>query len=484
MKSIRELLHSDHLYYPLLPIFFGVGWGLLALFNPSLFEPNGTDSAFDITVFSTPFWLFVLLGGGIILFQLVYENERNLQKGGLLHEECAVLFWSLGYTNLLFGVVDSFLGILLFFILGAIACSIPYLRNKNRVPFRPRLFLFATLIYVLYEATTLLWSPHPARSLSYFQREVWIAVIPLLICIAPPSASIVHRFMRYALQISYLYLLSQILLYSWVCVRIDNPLWVAFSFNKGYFTLNGTSTYPGFLLSLTGFSHYTYLGFIFLAPILYFINERVLKSNGASVRGAFLLTSFAAISYSFIHQSRTLMLFYLFILLFIVAQKYLKWSYERVISLGIFVISSLLIGFFFQLFPSNVSNFFIDTHRLQLLQTAQNYLGTHLWSGYGLGSSESLLLPYFQGAEHTGHFHNQFIQSTIEGGLISGLLMLFIPISYGIVSYKQKNSSSMLLILLFSLIMTIDLVTFFSEYLIAMLLLLSIAIHNSPSERA
>lgn len=64
MKSIRELLHSDHLYYPLLPIFFGVGWGLLALFNPSLFEPNGTDSAFDITVFSTPFWLFVLLGGG------------------------------------------------------------------------------------------------------------------------------------------------------------------------------------------------------------------------------------------------------------------------------------------------------------------------------------------------------------------------------------------------------------------------------------
>ncbi len=64
MKSIRELLHSDHLYYPLLPIFFGVGWGLLALFNPSLFEPNGTDSAFDITVFSTPFLAICTPRGG------------------------------------------------------------------------------------------------------------------------------------------------------------------------------------------------------------------------------------------------------------------------------------------------------------------------------------------------------------------------------------------------------------------------------------
>lgn len=475
MKLFEKLFDSYPLYFRLLPLFFLFGGGLFTLLFPSLFGEQITSDHLDISHLAPPFWIFISLGGVVILYQFLRGVPKRLQEGATLYEEGTVLFWGLGYANLLFGVVNSHLGILICFILGALLGSVRYFRSGEKGLFRPRLFLFATVAYVAYEALTLLWSDNLERSFFYWQKEAWIAIIPLLIGIAPPSADVARRFMKYALQISYLYLLSQLLIYGWVCLSIENPLWVAFSFNKGYFSLNGTSLSPGFMLSLMGFNHYTYIGFVFLAPILYFISEHVFKGRERGSLEIISLVSLAAISYSFIHQSRTLMLFYLFISLILIAKRQNSWGYKRV--MGSVVVALLLIGGVVVYFYPDTLNFFIDTHRLHLLQIARNYLGTNLLNGYGLGSSEALIYPFFYGAEHSAHFHNQFIQSLLEGGLCSALLITFILISYSIESYRQRNGGALLLILLFTLIMVIDLVVFLSEYLIAMLLLLSITLY-------
>ncbi|MBB6276263.1 O-antigen ligase family protein [Porphyromonas circumdentaria] len=480
MKQTKNLLLSYTLYFRLLPLLFGIGGVLLPLLSPHLFEKEIALDRLDITHFALPFWIFISLAGALILYQFLAEVQAKTEKRAHLNEEGTLLFWSLGYANLLFGVINSHLGILFFFILGAITNCIPYFRNGFKGLLRPKLFLIATTAYVAYEALTLLWSDNALQSLTYWQKEIWIAIVPLLMCIAPPSGYTVRRFMKYALQISYLYLLSQLLIYGWTCLSIENPLWAAFSFNKAYFTISGEAMFPGFLLSLLGFDHYTYLGFVFLAPILYFLTEHILKSSNRHSWEIISLVSLAAISYSFIHQSRTLMLFYLFIALIVIVRKKNGWGYKRVVASSI-VGLGVILGVLLYFYP-HLLHFFVDTHRLELLRVARNYLGDNLLNGYGLGSSENLIYPFFNGAKHTAHFHNQFIQSLLEGGVVSGLLVALIPISYGIESYRQKNGASLFLILLFSLIMVIDLVVFLTEYLIAMLLLLSIMIHGTSTK--
>lgn len=478
----KQLTQHNASFFLTLPLLLLVGAVVVYLCAPQLFELNGEGEVMKIIApFRLPLHILLIAGAGcLLLFTTSAERGEEKQPPVRLLEKGTILFWSAGYANLLFGTVNSHLGLILCFLVGAILLAIRSWIKGERRWLIPRSFVALTLLYTLYEGATLLWAADVPRAIEYYQREVWMGIIPIMLLAFPPNPSLVRRFVHYALRITYLYLWSVMILYIWICLKVDNSLLSALTLNKFYYVINDVPLSPNFLLGHFGFWHYTYLGFTFLAPIMYYILNFSKEQRVGREWLTLALIILSTISYFMILQSRTMMLFFLFFLSVIGVKTLFKWNYKRTLATTLVV--QLLLGITVLWLIPNTRTFFMDGARQNLWSTACDYLGTNLISGHGIGSSKSLLFPSLGDADYGLHFHNQILQNLLEGGLISALIMLLIPLSYLYEAARRNNQTALFLGVLLLFIMTIDMITCLSEYLIAMLTILCIMIHASPRD--
>ena len=247
-----------------------------------------------------------------------------------------------------------------------------------------------------------------------------------------------------------------------------------------YFVFNGTPMGTLFLGSLFGFQHYTYLGFIMLAPILYWLLE---KERQPEVRNLLVGSLVGFLLFVFIFQSRILMLVlcgaFSLGLLYLFASLVFpqKGAYKKriLLLLPIIAVASLLL---ILCYPSALK-YLIDEHRLNLFETAIMYLKENPLWGYGLGSAEALISPFYQG-EYATHFHNQYLLCYVEGGIMSLLLWVVIFISYLRYALRSRNYAALIYVVIMLVVMLIEVITCLSQYLIAMSLMAAFLISTHP----
>lgn len=383
-----------------------------------------------------------------------------------------MLLWAMGYANLLIGFFNSLLGTCLFFLFGFILHGYSQARKGIKPSFSPRLFIMATILYVAYEALTLCWSPHLARSEEYFRRELWLAVVPIALFCYPPERQLVRGFMEYALRITMLYLSSVLLLYLWLCSANGISSFACFTLSKLYLPLPWGKSSPVTLLSLFGWQHYTYLCVIFTMPFLYYAARTPLRS----ARGAVLILLYVEmLAFTIIMQSRICMLFLCALGVVLLIKASTRLSVFKVVVGGLIV--ACLVALVLAIAFPDLLGYFTDEHRRALLRIGKSYIGEHPWRGFGLASSEELIRPFMQGY-NAGHFHNQWMQSYLEGGIVSAVLITIVPLSYIAIALRRRCADALLGGLFFILILLIELVFIFPEYLIGMMIMLSFLIEK------
>ena len=79
---------------------------------------------------------------------------------------------------------------------------------------------------------------------------------------------------------------------------------------------------------------------------------------------------------------------------------------------------------------------------------------------------------------NAGHFHNQWMQSYLEGGIVSAVLITIVPLSYIAIALRRRCADALLAGLFFILILLIELVFIFPEYLIGMMIMLCFLIEK------
>lgn len=402
------------------------------------------------------------------------HKRALIEENGLLY--ASALCWSAGFANLLFGFIGSYIGIWLFFVLGFSFQATHYIRKGIKPSFSPQLFVGACVAYVLYEALTLLWTDNFLKSQDYFRRELWLAIVPLIALAYPPKREAVAVFMEYALRITFVYIAGIVVLYVWVCGAAGEPLTACLTFNKGYFAWPEGDVSPHFLMNVFGWNHYTYLGFIFTAPFLFFSFRDRYPAGQSSV---LFLVGLGMFSFFMIFQSRVSLLFFLFVVTMLLSLRLLRNNFWKAFG------STLLLAAFgatilLAIAPEKAM-FFMDEHRRNLVSVAATYALDRPFSGFGLGSSERLISPFMQGYK-AGHFHNQWIQSYLEGGILSVLLITLVPLSYLWSAARRRNRAALVMGLFFLLILIIELVFIFAEYLVGMLLMLSFLLGSMPKK--
>ena len=429
----------------------------------------------DFGRFQTPLYLFLLVGFTISFIAPLRIANNQPQSREEVWDCGIMLLWAMGYANLLVGFFPTFWGTTIFFLLGIFIHWGREIAQRKRPAFSPRLVIIATLLYVLYEALTLLWNDIPGMSGNYFRRELWLAIVPIAVFCYPPHRDVVRGFMEYAMRITILYLSAVVLLYLWLCTASGIPITSCFALTKSYLLLPWRYSFPVTLLSLFGWQHYTYLSFIFTVPFLYHaVRTRLISYQGIVLCLYYLLM----LSFSIILQSRIYLLFIGVLGVILLVKSLTHISIQRVVAIGLITaavgVTALLI------ISPNLLEYFTDSHRLELLRIGANYIGEHPWKGFGLGSSASLIYPFKQGY-NAGHFHNQWMQSYLEGGLLSMLFITFVPASFYAVAIRRRLGDLLLAMLFFTLILLIELVFIFPEYLIGMILMLCFLVESNKN---
>lgn len=465
-------------------------WGIVFACYPLVAEQIRPQIIFNLVEGLKPLGL-PLYAALAVAFLITVLYPRTLQgkslfsrlrheKGSKLLRQGAIACWVLGYGNLLFGVIPSVIGTIAPFFVGMVLYVVRAIRLGERPLWQPRGYILAIGIFLLYDLCTLLWSPNRAVSLEWWIREASLLPSIFLLLMYPPHPRDIRVFMHYALRISYLYLLSIVAIYVVVCWATDTSLGAAFGLEKMYFVFNGTPMGTLFLGSLFGFQHYTYLGFIMLAPILYWLLER---ERLPEVRNLLVGSLVGFLLFVFIFQSRILMLVlcgaFSLGLLYLFASLVFpqKGAYKKriLLLLPIIAVASLLL---FLCYPSALK-YLIDEHRLNLFETAIMYLKENPLWGYGLGSAEALISPFYQG-EYATHFHNQYLLCYVEGGIMSLLLWVVIFISYLRYALRSRNYAALIYVVIMLVVMLIEVITCLSQYLIAMSLMAAFLISTHP----
>lgn len=466
----------------LLPLIVWGLYGLLLVVMPECLDYRLIYTPLDSLIKIRPALYPALALGFVLLLLIPFPSIAKKKEPSPLFskkthsylEDGALLSWTLGYGNILFGVIPSVIGLLIPFIVGSLFHIIYALKMGKKPSIQPRGYIFFILLYLCYDLLTILWARNFTVALDWWWREASLLPPLLLLAIYPPSESTIHRLMHYALRIVYLYILANIAVYATVCLLSGNSLGVALCFEKCYFSFNHEATSPAFLAMVFGLQHYTYLGILMLIPLLYIL--LVERGNRAHIPLA-VVAFLGFISYLFIFQSRILILIILALLLLIALERMTHWSYPKLLLggalLGIVGRVLLLLTR-----PSSLS-YLIDDHRLNLLTTASRYLGDHLWEGYGLGSAKSLIFPFYQGMYAT-HFHNQYVLCLLEGGIPSLILWVGIWGSYLYHALKRSNYPALLMGVVMAILFTVDLITCLSQYLISMGMMLLFLLLSHP----
>ena len=405
------------------------------------------------------------------------------------HHFVPLLCFGLGYANLLLGVVDSYLGLQTLFLIGMIVDNRWEERASLCRPLRQRLLLPLALtaaLYVLYTAVVAVgWSANEEIALDYWRREVWLLAISLYFLIySGPSERLTHSFWLAALRIAWVYLVVFLIFYYSVLISCGTSPLVTLTLNKSYLEEAGFVADSSHMLMPFTFTHYTYLGVYLLIPVVMSIcsRERPLRLHAYAVLLAIVLYACAL-------QARYLLLMAIavggYALIYQITAQVQGAKHTGRLAAYVILSGALLLTLVYTTSPYLMHGYLDGTVRNEALQVSyQAAEEVPILIGGGLDYAYTLLqtLPIGTPEEpHLFHFHNQYMQTLVQSGVIGLLLWLSLLGSMLWVAHRQRRSVLIVVVSLWIILCNVDLVSYISEYLIGMLFLLCLALSTSVS---
>ena len=406
------------------------------------------------------------------------------------HHFVPLVCFGLGYANLLLGVVDSFLGLQILFLVGMIVDNRWEERASLCRPLRQRalfpLALTATL-YSLYTVVVALgWSENKEIALNYWSDEVWLLVIPLYFLIyRGPSMRLTQGFWLSALRIGWAYLVIFLVFYYAVLISCGVSPLITLQLDKFYLQEYGFVIDSSHMLMPFTFTHYTYLGIFLLTPIV-----MTIRSSNRSLRLHAWCLLLGVIPYACALQARYLLLMALLLVAYAVAGKLL--DRVKVTRRQPRLVPYLMLAGAILFTIAYTTSFHLTEGYLggglrnDLLQMSyQSLREVPLWIGGGLDYAYNLLLPLPVNTEESliVHFHNQYMQSLVQSGIIGLLLWLSILGSTLWIARRQRNRAITVVVSLWIILCNVDLVSYIPEYLIGMMFVLCLALSTRGKDK-
>lgn len=400
------------------------------------------------------------------------------------HHFVPLLCFGLGYANLLLGVVDSYLGLQTLFLIGMIVDNRWEERASLCRPLRQRLLLPLALtaaLYVLYTAVVAVgWSANEEIALDYWRREVWLLAIPLYFLIySGPSERLTRSFWLAALRIAWVYLVVFLIFYYGVLISCGTSPLVTLTLNKSYLEEAGFVADSSHMLMPFTFTHYTYLGVYLLIPVVMCIcsRERPLRLHVYAVLLAIVLYAFAL-------QARYLLLMAItvgvYALIYRITARIQGVKHTGCLAAYVILTGALLLTLIYTTSPYLMQGYLDGTVRNEALQASyQAAQEVPILIGGGLDYAYTLLqtLPIGTPEEpHLFHFHNQYMQTLVQSGIIGLLLWISILGSMLWIARRQHRSVLIVVVSLWIILCNVDLVSYLPEYLIGMTFLLCLAL--------
>ena len=434
----------------------------------------------------------VLLSIGAVLLPWLVAKGAPRAAGAKLdyrHHFVPLLCFGLGYANLLLGVVDSYLGLQTLFIIGMIVDNRWEERASLCRPLRQRIVFPLALtaaLYILYTVVVAVgWSANKEIALNYWSREVWLLAIPLYFLIySGPSERLTQSFWQAALRIAWVYLVVFLIFYYSVLISCGSSPLITLTLNKGYLNEAGFVTDSSHMLMPFTFTHYTYLGVYLLIPVVMSIcsRERPLRLQAYAVLLAIVLYGYAL-------QARYLLLMAVavggYALLYQITARIQGAQHTGRLAAYVILSGALLLTLVYTTSPYLMHGYFDGTVRNDaLLVSYQAVQEVPILIGGGLDYAYTLLqtLPFGTAEEpHLFHFHNQYMQTLVQSGIIGLMLWLSLLGSMLWIARKRHHSALIVVISLWIILCNVDLVSYLPEYLIGMLFLLCLALSSDVS---
>lgn len=451
--------------------------------------------AADILRF-TPLLLTVsllMVFGALLLPWLLAKGESRTTSAKLdyRHHFAPLLCFGLGYANLLLGIVHSHLGLVAPFLLGILIGSrwrrqgdlLHTLRARALYP----LALCATL-YVLYTAmVALVWSTSRERALDYWGKEIWLFLVPLCFFIySGASQRLMRDFWMSALRIGWIYIVTVLTFFYALLISCGSSPLITLTLSKYYLHDAGFGISTTHMLMPFTFTHYTYLGVFLLTPIV-----MTIRSSSRSLRLQAECLLLGVILYACALQARYLLLMALLLVAYAVACKLLDWGgitrRQPNLMPNLMLAGAILFTFVYTTSPNLVGGYLGGGIRNDLLQMSYQALReVPIWIGGGLDYVYQLLLPLPINAEQENsiiHFHNQYMQSLVQSGIIGLLLWISILSSMFWTARRQRNRALVVLTALWVILCNVDLVSYMSNYLIGMMFVLCLALSTQGDDK-
>ena len=451
--------------------------------------------AADILRF-TPLLLTVsllMVFGALLLPWLLAKGESRTTSAKLdyRHHFAPLLCFGLGYANLLLGIVHSHLGLVAPFLLGILIGSrwrrqgdlLHTLRARALYP----LALCAAL-YVLYTAMVALgWSTSRERALDYWGKEIWLFLVPLCFFIySGASQRLMRDFWMSALRIGWIYIVTVLTFFYALLISCGSSPLITLTLSKYYLHDAGFVISTTHMLMPFTFTHYTYLGVFLLTPIV-----MTIRSSSRSLRLQAECLLLGVILYACALQARYLLLMALLLVAYTVACKLLDWGgiTRRQPNLMPYLMLAGASRFtcVYTTSPNLVGGYLGGGIRNDLLQMSYQALReVPIWIGGGLDYVYQLLLPLPINAEQENsiiHFHNQYMQSLVQSGIIGLLLWISILSSMFWIARRQRNRALVVLTALWVILCNVDLVSYMSNYFIGMMFVLCLALSTQGDDK-
>ena len=434
----------------------------------------------------------VTLSMGAVLLPWLVAKGATRATGAKLdyrHHYIPLLCFGLGYANLLLGVVDSYLGLQTLFLIGMIVDNRWEERASLCRPLRQR-FLFplalTAALYILYTVVVAVgWSTNEEIALNYWRREVWLLVIPLYFLIySGPSERLTQSFWLAALRIAWVYLVVFLIFYYGVLISCGTSPLITLTLNKSYLEEAGFVADSSHMLMPFTFTHYTYLGVYLLIPVVMSIcsRERPLRLHAYAVLLAIVLYACAL-------QARYLLLMAIavggYALIYQITVRVQGAKHTGRLAAYVILSGALLLTLVYTTSPYLMHGYLDGTVRNEALQVSyQAAEEVPILIGGGLDYAYTLLqtLPIGTPEEpHLFHFHNQYMQTLVQSGVIGLLLWLSLLGSMLWIVRRQHRSVLIVVVSLWIILCNVDLVSYLPEYLIGMLFLLCLALSSDVS---
>lgn len=429
--------------------------------------------------------LILVLGTLLLPWLLAKRVEHSSwAKLDYQHYHIPLFCFGLGYANLLLGIVPSYLGLVTPFLLGILIdnswrqCS-DLLRTLRTRPLYP--LALCTTLYALYTVVVACgWSTSREAALDYWSKEIWLCAVPLCFLIySGPSQRLLRSFWLVALRIGWIYIVIVLVFFYALLISCGSSPLLTFQLGKFYLQDAGFVIDSSHILMPFTFTHYTYLGIFLLTPIV-----MTMRSSRRSLRIQAGCLHLGVILYACALQARYLLLMSLLLLGYAVACHILDWIKairpKPTLVPYLMLVGSILLTLIYTTSPHLTRGYLEGGIRNELLQMSYQALREiPIWIGGGLDYAYNLLLPLPVNTNPESfvvQFHNQYLQTLVQSGIIGLLLWLSILVSMLWIAHRQRNSALIVLVSLWIILCNVDLVSYIHRYLIGMIFLLCLAL--------